>query len=75
MAPAGALRRAQLWLQEVTAGELAELFDGFRQAATGGTRMTYALAQEQLRRYTTRGADERPFAEPYYWAPFVFYGC
>ena len=37
--------------------------------------MTYELAQEQFRRYTIHRADERPFAAPYYWAPFVFYGC
>ena len=71
MAVAAAVRRAQLWLRNVTAGELAEVFDGFRQATMGWTRLTYELAHGLF----WRDADERPFADPHCWAPFVSYGC
>ncbi|MEV0430084.1 CHAT domain-containing protein [Micromonospora sp. NPDC050495] len=56
MAPAPALRAAQLWLAGLTEAELAAYFTGASQP---------------------RADDEsapRPFAHPYYWAPFVLAG-
>jgi CHAT domain-containing protein/tetratricopeptide (TPR) repeat protein len=73
--PASALRKAQLWLRDVTNAELSELFDMYRKATPNlSTRMTYELAQERFREHTLRDPNDRPFAHPYYWAAFAFYG-
>lgn len=71
--PAHALRKAQLWLRDVTTAELAELFDDYRQSSTSPSMV--AIAEEQFAKYAGRlDQDERPFAHPYYWAAFAFYG-
>jgi CHAT domain-containing protein len=75
MPPAFALRKAQLWLRDVTNAELSELFDMYRKATPNSqTQMAYDLAQERFREYTLRDPNERPFSHPYYWAAFAFYG-
>ncbi|HKZ86422.1 MAG TPA: CHAT domain-containing protein [Anaerolineae bacterium] len=75
--PALALRQAQLWLRGVTNAELSELFSKYKMTAPDRpeqSRMAFELASERFREHTLRDPDERPFAHPYYWAPFVFYG-
>jgi len=74
--PTQALRKAQLWLRDMTNVELSELFDFYRQNATDrpASRMAYETAQAKFREHTLREPDEKPFAHPYYWAPFVFCG-
>ncbi len=77
MLPARALRRAQLWLRDVTNAELGERFKVYKQTAPDApdsSRMAYALAREMFVKHTLRDPHERPFAHPYYWAPFAFYG-
>jgi CHAT domain-containing protein/tetratricopeptide (TPR) repeat protein len=77
LAPAAALRKAQLWLRDVTNAELSELFARYKLTATDrptSTRMAYEMASKKFREHTLRDPDERPYAHPYYWAPFVFYG-
>jgi len=77
MQPAAALREAQLWLRDVTNAELSELFEKYKMTAPDRperSRMAFELASERFREHTLRDPDERPFAHPYYWAPFVFYG-
>ena len=74
MAPAAALRKAQNWLRAVTNGELAELFGGKRVNAPDRLRISPRLAQEQFRRYTLLEPSDCPFRNPFYWAPFVFFG-
>jgi CHAT domain-containing protein len=77
LAPAAALRKAQLWLRDVTNAELSELFAKYKLTATDrptSTRMAYEMASEKFREHTLRDPNERPYAHPYYWAPFVFYG-
>jgi len=74
--PAEALRRAQLWLRSVTNAELAELFNLYRRNPSGTqSRITYETAQASFLEYTLAEPGTRPFADPYYWAPFVFYGA
>lgn len=76
--PAEALRRAQLWLRDVTNAELSELFDKYKMTAPNRpeqSRMAFALASERFREHTLRDPNERPYGHPYYWAPFVFYGA
>ncbi len=74
--PAEALRRAQCWLRDATNSELSELFDGYRQQAADrpSTRLAYGTAQAKFREYTLAVPGERPYASPYYWESFVFYG-
>jgi CHAT domain-containing protein len=72
MNPAIALRRAQLWLRDVTNAELADIFDHFRKRDSS-LRAT-ATAQKQYANFAGRDPRERPFAHPYYWAAFAFYG-
>ena len=77
MPPARALRCAQLWLRDVTNTELSMLFGRFKQTALGAPEqvgISYDLARKNFTRYTLGPPAERPFAHPYYWAPFAFYG-
>jgi CHAT domain-containing protein/tetratricopeptide (TPR) repeat protein len=75
--PARALCRAQLWLRDVTNAELGERFEVYKQTAPDApdsSRMPYAFAREMFVEHTLRDPNERPFAHPYYWAAFAFYG-
>jgi len=72
MMPASALRRAQIWLRDVTNDVLAELFDQYRKSSSSPHLV--AIAKEQFEKYVQRDPDERPFAHPFYWAAFAFYG-
>jgi CHAT domain-containing protein/tetratricopeptide (TPR) repeat protein len=77
--PPEALRRAQLWLRELTDPELdAFLADHpllaaeFARRAAAGDRAGRRSAAGQRR---SGGAVERPFAGPDYWAPFIAIGA
>jgi CHAT domain-containing protein/tetratricopeptide (TPR) repeat protein len=75
--PARALRRAQLWLRDVTAGELSELFAEYKTAAPDrpSARMAYATAREQFVEFAVNPEpNARPFAGAYNWAAFSCYG-
>jgi CHAT domain-containing protein len=69
------LRQAQLWLRDVTAGELRERFSEERQMLMGGPRMPAEVVRQEYRRFAKMNPDERPFAHPYYWAAFTFSGA
>lgn len=68
MAPARALRRAQYWLANVTAAELNDLF-------VRGNRLSGKVKEIAALRFRFLEPSERLFADPYYWAPFVFVGA
>jgi len=70
-----ALRAAQRWLRNVTNGELATVFDRFRQEATDRTRMTYAAAQEEFVKHTLADPECKPFEHPYFWGGFTYTGA
>jgi CHAT domain-containing protein len=72
---AASLRQAQLWLREVTAGELADRFSAEGEAILSSPRMPAEVVSEQYRRFATLPPDDRPFAHPYYWAAFTFSGA
>jgi CHAT domain-containing protein len=79
MQPAQALRRAQRWLREVTAGELFEYFQGHRdmhvaQHEAVGQRMASEVAAEGTARFAWEDPDRNPFSSAYHWAPFIFIG-
>jgi CHAT domain-containing protein len=70
-APA-ALCQAQIWLRKATARELAERFAIERAKPDEQRRMAYEQASEAWRRFARMRPDERPFANPIYWAAFAF---
>ena len=76
---AAALRKAQLWLRELTAGEVAQILKAHAaippaQAVVEMARMAAAQLLPVLRKYALRGESERPFAHPYYWSAFQCVG-
>lgn len=78
-APA-ALRRAQLWLRQVEAGELLSFFEG--QGALLGRRLTRdpehwsdELLDRAITLFLLEGPRDRPYAHPYFWAGFVYVGA
>ena len=65
LSPAAALRRAQAWLRSRTAGDLVALLTRDRSPAAADLRREFALAEP----------TSRPYADPFYWAPFVAIGA
>lgn len=69
-----ALRQAQLWLRDVTAGELAERFTAERLEMLG-ERLPADVVSGGYRRFSLDyEPEDRSFAHPYYWAAFTFSG-
>jgi len=76
---AAALREAQLWLRELTAGEVAQILKAHaavppEQAVVEMARMAAAQLLPVQREYALRDDSERPFAHPYYWSAFQCVG-
>jgi CHAT domain-containing protein/tetratricopeptide (TPR) repeat protein len=71
--PALALRHAQLWLRDATAGDLnlAERWAEVCRTTTDPEARRRAFA---AMRYFARNPEDKPFSSPYYWAPFTFTG-
>jgi CHAT domain-containing protein/tetratricopeptide (TPR) repeat protein len=69
--PATALARARQHLRDATARELAEWFE-HRYSESGGTNLAAYKAATDLR--TRHSPADRPFADPAYWAGFVYTG-
>jgi len=65
--PAGALRAAQCWLRGVTWGKLNVLYSGLLARVPAAE-----AAQAQA---AAHAPHETPYADPYYWAAFTFYGA
>jgi len=78
MEPDRALRMAQLWLANVTAGELRDLFgqdDSLRpEGSPKRDRYPAAFAAEQAYAFAEADPASKPFSDGYYWEPFVFVG-
>ena len=80
--PLHALRLAQQWLREIDNAGLRDYLETHRSLAaapaTAGDRMSGMLYRDEQRRIRDaiqRGQEhERPYAAPYHWAPFAFYG-
>lgn len=71
LAPAAALRAAQLWLKDASAADMAE----FVQSLTASGKITDADSEAILGQLADLGGDAPPFADPYYWGGFQFYGA
>jgi CHAT domain-containing protein len=71
-----ALRQAQTWLRDVSAGELTKRFRDEEEAALlGKARIPIERASEYFARFAQQDAADRPFDSPYYWAAFTFSGA
>ena len=73
-APAKALNMAQVWLRDVSAGELAERFSELRRLKKG-LDIPYEQLSAAWRRFSTANPSTKPFAHPRYWAAFTFSGA
>jgi len=63
-----ALRDAQLWLRDATAGELSALLSQ-KEVELGRDRMAWTdIAPLTREMKFVRDPTERPFAHPYFWA-------
>ena len=77
LAPDKALRAALLWLRDVTNAELTEQLKAYKQTEETVPRDFYlsnASTKELSHEDTPIDSQARPFAHPYYWAAFAFYG-
>jgi len=78
--PPEALRKAQLWLREVTVGELNSYFDShiaFHEAkrTTLERIPEWVALQGKLDLSIYNDPMQKPYADkPYHWAPFVYFG-
>lgn len=71
-----ALREAQIWLRDLTAGELAKRFaKEEEEAMEGRARLSIETASAAFARFASRDTTDRPFEHPYYWAAFTFSGA
>jgi CHAT domain-containing protein/tetratricopeptide (TPR) repeat protein len=68
--PPAALRAAQRWLRQGT----SEDFTAFIKSAEAQGRLTRSQADRIRASIGEAKAGSRPFAHPYYWGPFVYYG-
>jgi len=71
-----ALQHAQIWLRDVTAGELAKRFAEEEEAQLAKTsdRMPIEAASDFFARFVRLNPTDQPFSHPYYWAAFTFNG-
>jgi hypothetical protein len=73
-----ALRQAQRWLRDVTNAKLETYLTRHETLARArrqeGERMALPAIQALLSQVLFADPAARPYADPYYWAPFVFYG-
>jgi CHAT domain-containing protein len=77
MPPARALRLAQVWLRDVTSGELFDFFTAHRapQSALAYPK-SFKVAAAGVAMFGLDEPDHRPFAQtPYHWAPVVYVGA
>ena len=72
--PAEALRQAQCWLRDATAGALAAEAAAIRAEPDTERGISYEVASGLWRRLVALPPVTRPFAHPVYWAGFGYYG-
>jgi CHAT domain-containing protein len=71
---AEALRQSRLWLLGATAEELG-LADRYREILSRPLPPKLRSTLYVLRRQAAQRPDTVPFADPYFWAPFVLHGA
>jgi CHAT domain-containing protein len=72
LAPARALRAAQTWLRDATNQTLYQFYSDLRDQAVAA--MSTVQLERELRRHAFGAPNDRPYADPYFWAGFVVFG-
>jgi CHAT domain-containing protein len=72
--PRVALRAAQLWLRDVTCGELAARFEAEKEKPEAERILPDQEASEAWQRFSAHEPTQRPFLDPSHWAAFVYTG-
>jgi len=74
--PPEALRRAQLWLRDLTEEDERRFLESHGALAREFARRAQSDRREpgQREEGTRRAASDRPYVHPEYWAPFVAVG-
>jgi CHAT domain-containing protein/tetratricopeptide (TPR) repeat protein len=70
-----ALRHAQLWLRDATAGEVVECFEGWLHADQDSLSPSSETLVANLDILRGMAVTHQPFAHPYYWAGFALNGA
>jgi CHAT domain-containing protein/uncharacterized protein YjbI with pentapeptide repeats len=71
-----ALRQAQMWVRNCTAGRLANRFRREEELGLAGRpRMPIETASAAYTRFAVQDSASRPFACPFHWAAFTFNGA
>jgi CHAT domain-containing protein len=75
--PPEALRRAKLWLRDLTDPELANFTSAYPSLEAESRRRSATGDRPGKRTAMRRGSTEerRPFSGPDYWAPFIALGA
>lgn len=69
--PASALRHAQIWLRNARGAEL----DSFVQARVAAGDLSEGQVRMIARALSSVPPGAPPFADPFFWAPFVYFGA
>jgi CHAT domain-containing protein len=72
--PANALAAAQRWLRALSAADLVDRFTKERDHPYVGRILGRPEAVEQRLKFGAMPPTSRPFAHPYFWAPFMATG-
>jgi len=71
---AAALREAQIWVRELTIGEVAQYVEHWYQHAHGREKTELYRLMRYYRHQAEQNPLLHPFAHPYYWAAFTVNG-
>lgn len=74
LTPTAALRKAQLWLRDVTAGDLADRFRAAKVQSDSQQLLSYEETSQAWRQFVGLSRSTRPFVHPFYWAAFTLSG-
>ena len=74
MSFAAALREAQVWVRELTAGEVAEYAEQCYRHSNQGNKIESFKYMRYYRNLASQNTTLRPFAHPYFWAAFTVNG-
>jgi CHAT domain-containing protein len=74
LAPAAALRAAQVWLRDSTAAEM-RLAERWYEVKKTTADPNLAVRAIKAAKACELHPDRRPFRHPYYWAPFTLSGA
>jgi CHAT domain-containing protein len=72
--PDAALRAAQLWLKELTCGEVGKRLAALQQQP-GLTSELHDMISLRHEEFSSQPSSRKPFSQPYWWAGFLCSGA